>query len=118
MRRWTVDTDRNIRYTMLRLHAMSAAIPQALLLLHALLDILPYPKGEKGMWYEIHTGSVECIDEVSRPKAATVPEAQGGDEAISLDVLSRIEEDIGGMEEDESEQRSRIKVSLVVHTAV
>ncbi|OCF32650.1 hypothetical protein I316_05571 [Kwoniella heveanensis BCC8398] len=51
-------------YTSLRLHAIGAAIPQAMLLLYALLDLLPYPVGNKGMWYEIRTGSVECIDEV------------------------------------------------------
>jgi hypothetical protein len=51
------------RYTRIGLHALSAAIPHALLLLHALLDILPYPKGDKGMWYEIRTGSTECVEE-------------------------------------------------------
>ena len=113
-----IDTHTNIRYTMLRLHAMGAAIPQALLLLHALLDILPYPKGEKGMWYEIHTGSVECIDEVSRPETVNVHGPQGSEEAISLDDLGRIEEDIGGMEEDETERKSRVKVSSIFYFAV
>jgi len=56
------------RYTRIRLHALAAAIPHALLLLHALLDILPYPQGDKGMWYEIRTGSTECIEEV-KPQA-------------------------------------------------
>ncbi|RSH85610.1 hypothetical protein EHS25_003749 [Saitozyma podzolica] len=56
-------------YTRLTLHALSAAIPQALMLLHALLDVLPYPRGLRGMWYEIRTGSVECTDEV--PTAST-----------------------------------------------
>lgn len=54
-----------LRYTCLTLHALAAAIPHALLLLHALMDVLPYPKGDKGMWYEISTGSVECVDEVT-----------------------------------------------------
>jgi hypothetical protein len=39
------------------------------MLLHALLDVLPYPRGPRGMWYEIRTGSVECTDEV--PTAST-----------------------------------------------
>lgn len=43
---------------------MSAAIPHALLLLYALMDLLPYPAGPRGMWYEIHTGSTETIDEL------------------------------------------------------
>lgn len=53
------------RYTHLVLHALGAAIPHAFLLLHALLDCLPYPRSPRGLWYEIKTGSVECIDEVT-----------------------------------------------------
>ncbi|WOO83228.1 uncharacterized protein LOC62_05G006751 [Vanrija pseudolonga] len=51
-------------YTQLTLYALGAAIPQAFLLLHAVLDILPYPVGPKGMWYELTTTTVECTDEV------------------------------------------------------
>ena len=43
---------------------MSAAIPHALLLLHALLDLLPY--GRNSLSYEIKTGSVECVDDVEK----------------------------------------------------
>lgn len=67
---------------------MSAAIPHALLLLYALMDLLPYPTGPRGMWYEIHTGSTETIDEL-----AAVEEFAG----------------IGDIEED-SEMNKRIKV--------
>lgn len=99
-------------YTTLRLHAISAAIPQALLLLHALMDILPYPKGEKGMWYELRTGSVECVDEVSRGAGG-----REGDKAKAVDGMNLDDhggmDDIGGMEEDEPEQQFRLK--LVVH---
>ncbi len=98
------------RFTMLRLHAISAAIPQALLLLHALMDILPYPKGEKGMWYEIRTGSLECVDEVSQPA-----KGKGGkktvDEEMDLDDIGGVEHDIGGIVENEPDRQIRIKVS-------
>ena len=101
------------RYTTLRLHAMSAAIPQALLLLHALMDILPYPKGEKGMWYEIRTGSVECVDEVSAgPRGDSGVEKEKEDEVMGVnwDGIGGME-DIGGREEDEPELTVRIKVA-------
>jgi hypothetical protein len=61
------------RFTHLSLHAMGAAIPQALLLLHALMDLLPYPKGPRGLWYEIKTSSVHCVDEVGVPNGAERP---------------------------------------------
>ena len=105
--------DQRKRYTTLRLHAISAAIPQALLLLHALMDILPYPKGEKGMWYELRTGSVECVDEVSRGAGG-----REGDKAKAVDGMNLDDhggmDDIGGMEEDEPEQQFRLKVSCPV----
>ena len=81
---------------------MSAAIPQALLLLHALLDVLPYPKGDRGMWYEIKTGSVECVDEVDRAPETAEDELAG----------------LGGIEEDEPERKTRIKVSITLYFAV
>jgi hypothetical protein len=72
------------RYTRIRLHALAAAIPHALLLLHALLDILPYPQGGKGKGKEI-------------------------------DMVMDAEEidfgDIGGIEEEEPERISKLKVS-------
>ena len=93
---------------MLRLLAIGAAIPQALLLLHALMDILPFPKGEKGMWFEIRTGSVECLDEVSRRPLAEKNKLHDQ----SVDALTLHDElDIGGMEEDEPERESRTKAS-------
>ncbi|EIW71619.1 hypothetical protein TREMEDRAFT_60541 [Tremella mesenterica DSM 1558] len=81
-------------YTTLTLHALSAAIPHALLLLHALLDILPYPKGSGGMWYEIKTGSVECVDEVSTLPDLSNPTGLEGEEEFP---------GVGAIEEDEPE---------------
>jgi hypothetical protein len=96
------------RYTRIRLHALAAAIPHALLLLHALLDILPYPQGDKGMWYEIRTGSTECIEEVKS-------QAGGKGKGKEIDVVMDAEEiefgDIGGIEEDEPERISKLKVN-------
>lgn len=46
------------------LHSLGAAIPHSLLLLHAVLDALPYPRGPRGLWYEIHTGTSECVDHI------------------------------------------------------
>ena len=103
------------RYTRIRLHALAAAIPHALLLLHALLDILPYPQGDKGMWYEIRTGSTECIEEVT-PKAA----GKGKGKEINEVVKGGVEEmefgDIGGIEEEEPERISKLKVSSTSNT--
>ena len=98
---------------------MGAAIPQALLLLHVLMDILPYPKGEKGMWYEITTGSVECVDEVGKGGGSVAAprgtKAPTGDRIMEKDQdvdLAGIDiADIGGMEEDEPDRKIRIKVS-------
>lgn len=74
------------------LHALGAAIPHALLLLHALLDVLPFPSGPGGMWYEIVTDSVECVDEV---------EAEDEDEFAAL-----------GAVEDATALRTRTKASV------
>ena len=110
------------RSTQLRFQAMGAAIPQALLLLHAMMDILPYPKGDKGMWYEIRTGSVECVDEVKKTgkvgKGEKSKDAAGKGQAvgevIDLGGIGGMEAEehagLGGMEEDEPERVARIKV--------
>ncbi|WWC71344.1 uncharacterized protein I206_105298 [Kwoniella pini CBS 10737] len=95
-------------YSSLRFHAIGAAIPQCLLLLHSLLDILPYPKGERGMWYEIKTGSVECIDEISQRGKKSNDEKEGEEEG--LEWLT----DIGGVEEDKPERKSRIKSTIQI----
>ncbi|WVF67601.1 hypothetical protein IAT40_002359 [Kwoniella sp. CBS 6097] len=112
-------------YTSLRFHAIGAAIPQAMLLLYALLDLLPYPVGDKGMWYEIRTGSVECIDEVgAKYSAKKVPgdgtgndqqetgqgKAGDQDEDHDLDWL----DGMGDIEEDTPERRSRIKSTIQI----
>ena len=98
------------RYTRIRLHALAAAIPHALLLLHALLDILPYPQGDKGMWYEIRTGSTECIEEVK-------PQTEGKGKGKEVDEVMDTEEsefgDVGGIEEEEPERISKLKVSSI-----
>ena len=98
------------RYARIRLHALAAAIPHALLLLHALLDILPYPQGDKGMWYEIRTGSTECVEEVSSTGTGKGKEKGNADEAMegAEDVDFG---DIGGIEEDEPERIAKLKVS-------
>ncbi|ORY29664.1 hypothetical protein BCR39DRAFT_531515 [Naematelia encephala] len=87
-------------YSKLTFHAMGAAIPQALLLLHAVLDILPYPLGKRGMWYEIRTASVECVDEVSH----------GDDEAGEGVEFG----DLGAVEEDVPDRVVRMKSSIQI----
>ena len=74
---------------------MTAAIPHALVLLHSLIDLLPYPKGPKGMWYELHTGTTECVDEV---EAATL--------GSEIDEFSGI----GAVEAEETERKTRLNV--------
>ena len=102
------------RYTRIRLHALAAAIPHALLLLHALLDILPYPQGDKGMWYEIRTGSTECIEEV-KAKAGGKDKGKEVDEAVMGDAEEMEFGDIGGIEEEEPERISKLKVCTILH---
>ncbi|OCF57694.1 hypothetical protein L486_05157 [Kwoniella mangroviensis CBS 10435] len=97
-------------YTSLRLHAIGAAIPQALLLLHALLDLLPYPTGEKGMWYEIKTGSVECIDEIP-PSTSKISEKE--DDAEAEEGMEWLK-DVGALEEDKPERKIRIKSTIQI----
>ena len=75
---------------------MTAAIPHALLLLHSLIDLLPYPKGPKGMWYEIHTGTTECVDEV-----------EAVNDSMDEDEFSGV----GAVEAEEPERKSRLNVS-------
>ncbi|BEJ10756.1 hypothetical protein CspHIS471_0101780 [Cutaneotrichosporon sp. HIS471] len=81
------------------LYALGAAIPHALLLLHALLDVLPYPAGPNGVWYEMETGSVVCTDEVN---------GETEDDLFSL----------GAVEEDMPEFRDRTKSSLRIEVHV
>ena len=92
---------------------MTAAIPHALLLLHAVMDVLPYPKGPKGMWYEIHTGSTECVDEVE-----SKPSKTGGSGDDANDDSDEELRGIGGVEATPAVRKSRINVSsirLLVH---
>ena len=82
------------RYTHVTLHALSAAIPQAFLLLHAILDVLPFPKS--AMRYEIYTGSVECVDEVEDGVAADFAmEASVPKRAVRVKSSLRVEVYVG-----------------------
>lgn len=67
-----------------------------------MLDVLPFPTGRGGMWYEITTGSVECVDEVD---ADNTIDEDGGDEFAGL---------LGAVEEDEPTRRVRTKASMTV----
>lgn len=101
---------------------MAAAIPHAILLLHALLDILPYPKGANGMWYEIRTGSVECIDEMKPSRKGKEKEKQTDSEGdVQMAVVTPGEEldlaGIGSVEEDEPQTQARLKVSSLLSSA-
>ncbi|CAK9785389.1 hypothetical protein CC85DRAFT_311711 [Cutaneotrichosporon oleaginosum] len=87
-------------YTHITLYALGAAIPHALLLLHALLDVLPYPTGPNGVWYEMETGSVVCTDEMKG--------------AVEDDELAGL----GAVEEDMPEYRERTKSSLRIEVHV
>ena len=80
------------RFKSITIHAMAAAIPHALLLLHALLDILPF--SQRALWYEIRTGSTECTDEVEG------------------------ETKIGAVEEDAPTLEKRVKVSTLPLNAI
>ena len=48
-------------FATIHLHALSAAIPHSILILHSLLDILPFP--QRCVSYELKSGSVKCFDE-------------------------------------------------------
>lgn len=61
------------------------------------------------MWYEIRTGSVECVDEVSRPPR----ESKSADEGMDMDGFGGVEADIGGLEEEEPDRTIRIKVGNI-----
>ncbi|OWZ37732.1 hypothetical protein C366_04617 [Cryptococcus neoformans Tu401-1] len=100
-------------YTSLTLYALGPAISHALLLLHALLDLLPYPKGEKGMWYEIRTGSVECVDEVDKMGNNQTDENNAGQEE---DAWLK---DVGSVEASAPERTTRIKssIEITIHIA-
>jgi hypothetical protein len=80
-----------------------------MLLLHAVVDILPFPKGRKGIWYEIRTGSAECIDEIT---------AGNGVDSVAVVEAAGTQDEfrgIGGIEEDEPKREVRIKVCLNAH---
>jgi hypothetical protein len=63
------------------------------------MDLLPYPKGPKGMWYEMRTGTTECQDDVELEKAGPAHGAEEDDFA-----------GIGDMEADEPVRKTRFNV--------
>lgn len=103
--------------TELRLYALGAAISHAFVLLHALMDILPYPvagPGRAGMWFEIKTGTTECRDMVQG-------KLSGLDEQEAMQTEGEEKEEVPGEEdwgdlglfiEDKPEIQTRNKVSL------
>lgn len=116
--------------TELRLYALGAAISHAFVLLHALMDILPYPvagDGRAGMWFEIKTGTTECRDmvqgklsglggqeEVQTEKEVTTKkgEREGeGEEAGEVEPGEEDWGDLGLFIEEEPEIQTRNKVS-------
>lgn len=103
--------DMHLRYTHVTLYALGAAIPHALLLLHALLDVLPYPLGHNGVWYEIKTDSVDCVDEV----AGNDNDVEGGDDDEGEDEFAGL----GAIEEAAPQRKVRTKgsISVDIHIA-
>jgi hypothetical protein len=67
------------------------------------------------MWYEIRTGSTECIEEVT-PKVGGKGKGKGKDKAeVVMEDAEEIEfGDIGGIEEEEPERISKLKVSTML----
>ncbi|ADV23569.1 hypothetical protein I305_01469 [Cryptococcus gattii E566] len=100
-------------YTSLTLYALGPAISHALLLLHALLDLLPYPKRDKGMWYEIRTGSVECVDEVDKMKDGQT------DDNNAVEKEDAWLNDVGSVEANVPERATRVKssIEITIHIA-
>ena len=66
------------------------------------------------MWYEIRTGSTECIEEVN-PKAAGKGKGKEVDEVVMRDAEEMEFGDIGGIEEEETERISKLKVCPISH---
>lgn len=88
---------------------MAPAIPHALILLQAVLDILPYPRSH--VRHSIRTASVECFDEVTirrpRPAAGAVA-AESETEVEQPDLPFELP---GAYDEEEGGLRSRLKAS-------
>lgn len=77
------------------LHAMSSAIPHALSVLHALIDILPFPKNF--VHHDITSHKVTCVDEkkfrTSKGKeweAVLLDEEEGGETRIQSAVEIKV----------------------------
>jgi hypothetical protein len=86
------------RLNQITLHALCVAIPHAVMLLYALIDILPFPR--QFIHHEIQTSSVECHDEMSFV-AGLAADGAGKGKGKALAIF----------EEDEAGMRSRTKVS-------
>jgi hypothetical protein len=71
------------------------------------------------MWYEIRTGSTECIEEVGakdKGKGKENPNGKGkaGDDVVMEEADEEPDfGDIGGIEEDEPERIAKLKVSCL-----
>ncbi|KAJ9113226.1 hypothetical protein QFC22_006065 [Naganishia vaughanmartiniae] len=99
----------------LTLHALCVAIPHAVMLLYALVDILPYPR--RFIHHEIRTESVACLDEmvfVSREeqKAGKGGGGNGNGKGKGKEggkAFSIFEEDEGGLK---SRTKSGIRITI------
>jgi hypothetical protein len=81
------------------------------------------------MWYEIRTGSTECIEEVKVGAGPSIKHvrAKGKGKEVQEDVvMGDVEEgqdeveldfgDLGGIEEEEPERISKLRVSQIAHS--
>lgn len=93
------------------LHALCVAIPHAIMLLYALVDILPYPK--QFIHHEIRTESVECMDEMVVVDPAAVGKGGNGKAGKGKGKADERGKAFSIFEEDEGGLRSRTKVSLM-----
>ncbi|EJT50476.1 hypothetical protein A1Q1_00217 [Trichosporon asahii var. asahii CBS 2479] len=107
--------------TELKLYALGAAISHTFVLLHALMDILPYPiagPGRAGMWFEIRTGTTECKDEIPGKRSGLngveAMDAEGGKEEEDEGGKPGEEDwgDLGFFVEDKAEIQTRNKIVL------
>ncbi|KAJ9104659.1 hypothetical protein QFC21_002157 [Naganishia friedmannii] len=91
------------------LHALCVAIPHAVMLLYALVDILPYPR--QFVHHEIRTESVDCVDEMVgvEPVVGGKAKGKGKGKAEEGKVFSIFEEDEGGLR---SRTKSGIRITI------
>ncbi|KAJ9119973.1 hypothetical protein QFC24_005456 [Naganishia onofrii] len=92
------------------LHALCVAIPHAIMLLYALVDILPYPK--QFIHHEIRTESVECMDEMVVVDPAAVGKGGNGKAGKGKGKADERGKAFSIFEEDEGGLRSRTKSGI------